>query len=177
MPSFLRVNAYPYINYTFNSKTILYAEDLTRNIPALSFGSIRSVRDKILLHIAFAAVYGLEDQFISDPSFYTTSKDVSFKSDKFSVHLALGKSNEKLGFLGSTIPFKVPSRVARNNRTDYTVLAVFNVPHIKFIGWLDIEDLKYYVKGYSSSFYSGSSRIKPMKNFFLESFRVKGKFV
>lgn len=178
----LRIYPLPYLDVRLGPKKIFYVQDQMMKIqaehPEYPEFKIKSAGERMLVSIAFADLYDMEDQFFKKPpDYFLFQKDFDYVYGSSRISLSVGKVNEKLDETGPSVPFRVSTRAIKADKADWFVMAALCMPHVQFIGWLTTEDLLPFMKGYSAQVFAGYNKIKCMSNLPIEKKRRKGPFV
>lgn len=145
---------------------------------SISSSKLRNIQERMLVLMAFADVYGKEDQFLKkdlETFKYQSGWDFTHGSKK--VCIVPGRVNDKLELTGTRVRFSISAKTVRNSPAEWFVMAAIQMPHIKFVGWLTQEDMLHFVKGWSCNIYAGCPRLQSMNSTPLENKRRKGHFV
>lgn len=178
----LRIYSLPYIDYRINSKHFFFAhqktQELIRNDDSLSMNRQRGISTRIIISLAFADLFGFENQFMKKQTksfLYNQPIDYRLKGSSYCV--VPGKVSDKLDLTGPRVRFKVSKRSIMKTPADYYVLAAFNVPYVQFIGWALNKDFLANAKGYSCYLYAGSPKVRSLETIPLCKDMKKGKFI
>lgn len=178
----LRIYPLPYIDFKLGPQHIFFVQDQMAKIqaehPEYPEFKVKSAGERMLVSMAFADIYGMEDQFVrKPPDYFLFQKDYDYNYGTNKISLGVGRVNEKLDETGPSVPFRVSSRVIKADKSDWFVMAAIQMPHIQLVGWTVKEDLMPFLKGYSAQIFAGYNKLRCMSELPIEKRRKKGLFV
>lgn len=178
----LRVYPLPYVDFCLNSDHLLYINEKTNMLfhenPELKHNQLNGIKDRMAACMAFAEIYGKQDQFLDRPTEeFKWPSFTDFRHGPQSIKIVPGRVNEKMEKTGVTTEFRVPSNIIRQSKATHYVMAAFHMPHVQLIGWMEPAEMKSFIKGWSCTVFAGCPKIKCMKDLSVEEYRVNGVFV
>lgn len=184
----LRIYPYPYINMTFNevhlNEIVSFGEKFSREFPTAKYFHRISATNTYLTNLAFAYVYGKEQQFIKKTvSSYRYESSYDFTHGSKKIKLVYASVRPKDKNTGSRMVFKTSVRTlgkgknVKDKGADIFILAAYNIPNISFVGYTTREELVSGIRGYYASIPLMSPSVKPIQRLSLEKYRVRGYYV
>lgn len=139
----------------------------------------RSIKNRILVDLAFAHAYGAQDAFSArKPSTFYFDPYVNYHLDHTSVKIVFSEAAEKMGNTGPSQGFRIRKAVADKSDASCFILASLALPTVSFLGWMEKEEIMACTDGSYFRPTADSPKLHPLWELKeLEERRVAGSFV